>query len=584
MPGGAINVISKKPGFDSEGYLTLGYGNYDRREARGAAQTSLIDDKLAVRAAFTMIKADGYVKNLLPGGEDRNNLDLFSGRLSFRIKPTDRLDATLTVTRTTSETNGFSYYAGNLGAAANPVLGISRVGLGYYEERVHPGSYSKTGTTGVNLRLAYDLDDVLLTSISSYDSGSWVNQGDEVASELEISDARYALTGIRQVYQELRFQSQSGGAFKWLAGASYLRDVANLAQRFSTFNDPVFNPGPTGSPDNGAYNYGNDGRHKHRNAPAFARLEFNPVEPVHLFGGVRYQNDRVSYLNYRSFSEAGVPGGFNTTVPSLADIRQTSDDDRLSFEAGLDVKPMSGLLVYASFKQGFRGAVTNSQVFDDLAQAQTVKPETLNAYKVGIKWDISRSLRANAAAFRYDYKNQQYLGLIPNSLFYGLVNAGSARIQGVEAELKVSPVRPLVLTAAGTFINPEYRKFQLNGFDRSGNQIVFAPKTALILSADLDAGELGAGGLNLHTDASYQSRTFFDDANDALVGSKGYWLLNGRINWTASDERWSAGIWTKNLLQQRYFIYGYDGRPFFGQTQLNRGEPRTFGADITFRF
>ena len=30
--GGAVNLISRKPGFDTEGYLTLGYGNYDRKE------------------------------------------------------------------------------------------------------------------------------------------------------------------------------------------------------------------------------------------------------------------------------------------------------------------------------------------------------------------------------------------------------------------------------------------------------------------------------------------------------------------------------------------------------------------------
>ena len=42
--GGAINFITKKPGFTDEAYVTIGAGNYNRREAEGAAQLVLIND------------------------------------------------------------------------------------------------------------------------------------------------------------------------------------------------------------------------------------------------------------------------------------------------------------------------------------------------------------------------------------------------------------------------------------------------------------------------------------------------------------------------------------------------------------
>ena len=40
--GGAVNFIAKKPTFEEAAYLTLGVGNYNRQEVKGAVQTGLI--------------------------------------------------------------------------------------------------------------------------------------------------------------------------------------------------------------------------------------------------------------------------------------------------------------------------------------------------------------------------------------------------------------------------------------------------------------------------------------------------------------------------------------------------------------
>jgi iron complex outermembrane receptor protein len=49
--GGATNFITVKPGFDTEGYITAGFGEYDRKELKGAYETTLIEDVLAARVA-----------------------------------------------------------------------------------------------------------------------------------------------------------------------------------------------------------------------------------------------------------------------------------------------------------------------------------------------------------------------------------------------------------------------------------------------------------------------------------------------------------------------------------------------------
>ena len=87
--GGAINFITHKPGFNTEGYIKVGGGNYNRREVEGAFQTGLIPDRLAVRVAMTYTKADGFVRNILPGHPDLEGVDQYGVRVSDLFRATE---------------------------------------------------------------------------------------------------------------------------------------------------------------------------------------------------------------------------------------------------------------------------------------------------------------------------------------------------------------------------------------------------------------------------------------------------------------------------------------------------------------
>lgn len=65
--GGAINFITHKPGFDTEGDIKVGLGDYNRREVEGAFQTAVVPERIAARFAFTYTKVDGFIQNVLPG-------------------------------------------------------------------------------------------------------------------------------------------------------------------------------------------------------------------------------------------------------------------------------------------------------------------------------------------------------------------------------------------------------------------------------------------------------------------------------------------------------------------------------------
>ena len=70
--GGAINFITRKPDLGgTNGYLTAGYGNYDRFNAEGAIEVTPVPDRLGIRIAGTYVRSDSYYHNLFVSGEDR---------------------------------------------------------------------------------------------------------------------------------------------------------------------------------------------------------------------------------------------------------------------------------------------------------------------------------------------------------------------------------------------------------------------------------------------------------------------------------------------------------------------------------
>ena len=144
--GGAINFITRKPGFEESGYIKIGAGNYDRKEAEGAFQTGLIPDRLAVRAAFTYTKANGFLQNVLPGHPDLEGIDQYGVRLSLLYKANESLDFTLRYSKSMQDPQDYGIVDGSIGAA-----GVA--GLGYY--RTSDGTATGTPLTNKQIGQNY---------------------------------------------------------------------------------------------------------------------------------------------------------------------------------------------------------------------------------------------------------------------------------------------------------------------------------------------------------------------------------------------------------------------------------------------
>jgi iron complex outermembrane recepter protein len=111
--GGAINFITRAPELHGQnGYVTAGYGNFNRFNIQGAVEVTPVDGKLGIRLAGTYVNSDPFVKNLLTAGVNtsaaggasglnRNTGLSYGGYKSYglrgtiRFAPSDAVDLSL---------------------------------------------------------------------------------------------------------------------------------------------------------------------------------------------------------------------------------------------------------------------------------------------------------------------------------------------------------------------------------------------------------------------------------------------------------------------------------------------------------
>ncbi|NJR80031.1 TonB-dependent receptor [Sphingomonas corticis] len=89
--GGVVNVITNKPTSEFSGSATVELGNYGSARYFGYINAP-ITDTLNLRVAGFGLQRDGYVENLLTGG-DLDSRNIFSGRITLGFEPSSTVRA-----------------------------------------------------------------------------------------------------------------------------------------------------------------------------------------------------------------------------------------------------------------------------------------------------------------------------------------------------------------------------------------------------------------------------------------------------------------------------------------------------------
>jgi iron complex outermembrane receptor protein len=601
--GGAISIFSKRPGDVFEGYGRVSAGNYGALFLEGGVTLPLVQDKLSSRFSFSSSQRGGWRRNLAfekdaietPPNlrEKTNTVDNWAARAQFLWTPSPNAEFLLNINGSrdrSSNNNGKQF-----GLIVDPATGQRSDALGYVEP---PGW--RVGNTDKNTKQWYDIFGVSLrgiwglsdhyevTSISSYLETDRLVDLDCDQSPNKICDVQ-RMANTHQITQELRIASQYDGRFNWIAGGFLFHekvtgganfDIGRVLRTPGVPFDPVTNPFPFFLLERWGQ--------KTLTYAGFAQLYFDLTDRITASLGGRYTYEKKNFRVHSDFLEPDLGG----LIPNLAPLTDKKSWDAVSWRFSLDYQATNDILLYSSINKGFKSGGFPSQSLTPLPQSWSpFNPETVLAYEVGAKSKLfANTVRLNAALFYNDYKDLQVFSLRPvqgSIIPIALTdNAANANVLGAEVEL-FAQLGAFSLSVNLAWLDTEYKDYVLlpgtpNEQDFSGNSLINAPKYTAGVVAEYVI-PAGANELRLRAEYEYSSKRFFSQDNVGQLSQRGYGVVHLRAAYSVLEGRADLALWARNVFNKAYLMEA-DSIETFGYLQYWYGTPRTFGAELTYKF
>jgi iron complex outermembrane recepter protein len=627
--GGAINIITRKAEFGAtNGFASAGYGRFNHFTGAAGFGTTLVDDMLAIRIAGTYEKGDGELPNGLPGKPAGRSTDSYALRGSILFAPAQNLSFSIRgYTGRSNPTSESAFAVGVLPGGANGVTGYARpAGFDFYRTDANYVGHFKTSGNGVSLTTKLGIGSFDVTAITSYDDGKLRIDQDPDGSPVDEFAINW-YSNYKQFNQDLRISSDAKKPVRFILGAYYGYDQNRTFNTYRFFNFLQNIPGlPAFDPPNifvappypgliggvpgvfSGFNVFHNFTQNRRSRAIYGEANWDITDKLTLTGGLRYTWDSISLNNVSSTAAnyAGTPiftlipfpagpGAPGTSCPGVAGCpaNLASDSSKLTGRVILDYKPTDNVLLYASYSLGYRAGAINGTAYATPAQLTFVNPEEITAYETGFKTTLlDRRIRFNGAFFYYDYKNQQLqevIGIVPF-----LRNAPKARAYGLDLDLSARITDAVTLNLGYGYLNSKYQTLTLSGVNLAGNKFSNAPDMTFNVDADITLFERDSGALHLRPSALYTGDTFFSPfgakpssaagavGTNAGLSQASYWIANMRVGW--EGERFSIGAYVKNMFEKQYLSAGVDLRSAIGADFLIRGQRRSYGVDVSYRF
>jgi iron complex outermembrane receptor protein len=252
--------------------------------------------------------------------------------------------------------------------------------------------------------------------------------------------------------------------------------------------------------------------------------------------------------------------------------------------------------LYASYARGRKPELLSAfgpTTPEAAAQFVRVEAETVDSYEVGAKVALlDRRLRLDASAYTYSYENFQTVE--QRGTQFIITNAGKATASGAEGQVEWAAAGWLDLFATYAY---SHARFDEGAYE--GNRFRLSPDHSFSIGANWSFPAL-AGMVEVRPSYTWQSKTYFDDANDLPQFQRppsnfvadvqqdevqpSYGLLNLRVAWTADTAPVTLEAFATNLLEEDYIIDAGNTGDAFGLPTFIAGPPRMVGVSATYRF
>jgi iron complex outermembrane recepter protein len=610
--GGAINIITVRPGDELGGAFSFKTGSYNRYEGNGSLNIPL-GSNAAARVTGGFRKRDGYVKRLSDGillGNDNS----VGGRLSLRWDLTDdfKLSASVdysrdaengapTVFNSINPTQAFARIAsGRAGCPAigpapafaavdaallasinDPRCANNNFAAGPFATRATARTESFARVWGTQLTADWDLGAVDFKWISAYRDLKWRGARDADNTPLTILH-----TDIKnsqwQASQELQFSGYAlDERIKWLLGGYYFfersRDNYDVPVTVGTFEL--------------------DGNYENESLATFFQATFEATDRLSFTVGGRYSDERRAFTpNQGAITDylfPQVPGFrverltrdgvlYTQLVPTTAPVGSAFPivGPNVSVPAGTrfytpgerklrsrDFAPMGSMSYkfsddifgYVTYSEGFKAGGHSTRSTRPFLDIPEFRPESARSYEVGLKTDwFDRRLRLNGALFQTDYSDIQIIvreGFAPI-----VINGGKARIRGGELEWQIEPISLISINGGLGYNNNKYRQLSaaaLGAGFTTNSRLALSPEWTINNGVMLNIPFGNFGALKPRLDWTYQSAMFFDAENTGIIAQPAYSRFNASVRLAGVDDRWNLTVAVTNLTDKLYRVSGF---------------------------
>lgn len=615
--GGAVVVTPARPTTEFGGSATAGMTAFDN--GIGYYTTDVINlpvnNVLQLRAAFTLVNHDGYVKNLITpneltafeiasfgGGSHANPDDEHSlgWRVSALLKPADALESLFMVQGSDYRDHGVAYSLTALAPAGFANFALSLIGVDgkqVYQTRQSQQS-ANFWTTDSGLNAYNHSHNIGVSNTTTWTASNLLTVKNVIGYRHFDQNQVIPLDGVpyqildtyigdmgHEFSEELQLQGKAAAdLLDWVAGVYYSTQHINHPR--ATLALPEFGAPPSHaeeiSDNDSVAEYGQ------------GIIKIPGVNGLSLTAGIRNTRDDRK-MNSTSWND---PAQTSCAISGVANCELRGDVtyNVVTYNLSLDYKIDADTLVYVTRRKGYRAGGWN-YVGSDPVSFGPFKPEYVNDWEVGLKrdWHFADAvLRTNLALYRSRLTDaQKFLSPVSNPNDFEVINAADATINGGELEVTFVPLKGLELSGFVSSIDAYFNRFTFGGNDFTGNSFAQTPRTQYSLRASYSLPlDPGVGTIAPQLEYSHQSRIFYTDTAQGpsqgpsdSQGQAAYGILNARLDWKSIlQSKVDAAFYIKNATATRYSTFGVLLYPSLGYNIATIGSPRIFGLEATYRF
>ncbi|HEX5154623.1 MAG TPA: TonB-dependent receptor [Parafilimonas sp.] len=625
---GAFIITTRKPNFKPGGNFEVSYGNYGYIQAK-ASVTGRIVKNVAGRLSFSGTQRNGTIENIATNEKlnDLNNLGL-RGQLLFT--PSENIDITLAGDYSTQRPNGYAQVVAG-------VVKTMRADYRQFDAIIKDLNYSLPTNNafdriidhntpwrsnndfgGTSLNMDFKFGKGTLTSTTAWRYWKWGPSNDRDFTGLSSLQLSQAPSKHKQWSQEIRYAGNINDRLSGVVGVfaigqtlktnPYHTEESGEDQwRFSqnTTSDKWTVPGLlTG------YGIHTTSLLETFSGAAFAQLDWEIVDRLHLLGGIRYNYDKKN-VDY----DRKTYGGLETNDPALIAIKKSvytdqqfdtnTNNNNVSYLATLSYKISQQVNTYLTYSTAYKSVglnlgglpTENGRVMTELA---IVEPEYVQHWEIGIKTTPFAGTTLNLTAFNTNIKDYQTLvQTAEQGVNRGyLANAEKVRIRGIEFDGNTRLNNNFSVYGALAYTEGIYISFKNAPVpleetggpaafkDISGGDLPGISKWAASLGGEYTtpAPFLGkAGAFFIALEGFYRSGFSSSPSPSKYLNVPSYTIANARLGFRVINGI-SAFVWGRNIFNKDYFEQLLPASGNAGQYAAVLGDPRTYGITLRYSF